>query len=69
MLVPEDRERARQNIAKLLQDGRHRSGEFTAQRKDGSHFPIVDYAAPIYEGDRIEGFRGIVVDLTPPRRR
>lgn len=36
LLVPEDRERTRQNIAELLQDGRHRSGEFTAQRKDGS---------------------------------
>jgi PAS domain S-box-containing protein len=64
MLVPEDRERARQNIGQLLQDGKHRSGEFTAQRKDGSRFPIVDYAAPIYEGDRIVGFRGIIIDLT-----
>jgi PAS domain S-box-containing protein len=64
MLVPEDRERARQNIAQLFQDGKQRKGEFIAQRKDGSRFPIVDYAAPIYEGDCIVGFRGIVIDLT-----
>ncbi|KUG19330.1 MAG: PAS domain S-box protein [Methanomicrobiaceae archaeon] len=64
MLVPEDRERARQNIARMLQDGMQLSSEYTAQRKDGSRFPIIDYAAPIYEGDRIAGFRGIVIDLT-----
>jgi PAS domain S-box-containing protein len=64
MLIPEDRERARQNIAQLLQDGRQTRGEFMAQRKDGSRFPIVDYAAPIVDKDRIVGFRGIVIDLT-----
>jgi PAS domain S-box-containing protein len=64
MLVPEDRERARQNIAILFQNGKQRKGEFTAQRKDGSRFPIVDYAAPIVEDDKIVGFRGIVIDLS-----
>jgi PAS domain S-box len=64
MIVPEDRERARQNIAQLFRDGKPRKGEFMAQRKDGSRFPIVDYAAPMLKEDRIVGFRGIVIDLT-----
>jgi len=64
MIAPEDREKAKRNIAKMLQDGMPTRKEFTALRKDGSRFPIVDYVAPIYQGEKIVGFRGIVIDLT-----
>ncbi|MDD1672888.1 MAG: PAS domain-containing protein [Methanomicrobiales archaeon] len=64
MIAPEDRERARRNIAQMLQDGQPTKEEFIALRKDGTRFPIVDHAAPIYHGGQIVGFRGIVIDLT-----
>ncbi|MDD1672728.1 MAG: PAS domain-containing protein [Methanomicrobiales archaeon] len=67
MIAPEDRERAQKSIARMLREGMQGKEEYTALRKDGSRFPIVNYSAPLYEGDRIVGFRGIVIDLTPQK--
>jgi PAS domain S-box-containing protein len=64
MLAPEDRDRAKESIARMLREGRHGREEYTALRKGGERFPIVNYSAPIHDGDRISGFRGIAIDLT-----
>jgi PAS domain S-box-containing protein len=64
MIAPEDRKRAEASVRRILLDGRLGKEEYTALRKDGSRFPIVDYSAPIRDGDRIVGFRGIAIDLT-----
>jgi PAS domain S-box-containing protein len=64
MIAPEDRDRAKASITRMLLEGRHGREEYTALRKGGERFPIVNYSAPIQEGDRITGFRGIAIDLT-----
>jgi PAS domain S-box-containing protein len=64
MIAPEDRGRAEASIRRLLLDGMPGREEYTALRKGGGRFPIVDYSAPIRDGDRITGFRGIAIDLT-----
>ncbi|MDD1669201.1 MAG: PAS domain S-box protein [Methanomicrobiales archaeon] len=64
MLAPEDRERAQASIGRMLREGRHGREEYTALRKGGGRFPIVNYSAPIHDGDQIVGFRGIAIDLT-----
>jgi PAS domain S-box-containing protein len=64
MLVPEDRERAFRNIQGILTEAHRTREEYTAQRKDGTTFPITEYSSPIIEGNRIVGLRGIVIDLT-----
>ncbi|HTY52113.1 MAG TPA: PAS domain S-box protein [Methanomicrobiales archaeon] len=63
-LAPEDRARAQASIGRMLREGMHGREEYTAIRKGGGRFPIVNYSAPIREGDRISGFRGIAIDLT-----
>jgi PAS domain S-box-containing protein len=63
-LAPEDRSRAQASIGRMLREGMHGREEYTAIRKGGGRFPIVNYSAPIREGDRISGFRGIAIDLT-----
>jgi PAS domain S-box-containing protein len=68
MLAPEDRDRARGSIARMLTEGRHGMEEYTALRKGGDQFPIVNYSAPIRDGDRITGFRGIAIDLTAQKQ-
>ncbi|MDD1679790.1 MAG: PAS domain S-box protein [Methanomicrobiales archaeon] len=68
MIAPEDRERARMSIDRMLREGIQSKEEYTALRKDGSRFPIVDYAAPMYKGDRVVGFRGIAIDLTEQKK-
>jgi PAS domain S-box-containing protein len=64
MIAPEDRERARTSIGRMLREGMHGKEEYTALRKGGQRFPIVNYSAPIRAGDAIVGFRGIAIDLT-----
>jgi PAS domain S-box-containing protein len=64
MLVPEDRDRAGENIGKVLRGETIGSNEYTALKKDGSTFPIIIKSAPIIRGDKIGGVRGIMVDIT-----
>jgi PAS domain S-box-containing protein len=64
MIGPEDHERVRASINRLLKEGKQGREEYTGVRKDGSRFPLVDYSAPIYDGSTIVGFRGIAIDLT-----
>jgi PAS domain S-box-containing protein len=68
MLAPGDRNRARASIARMLSEGTHGREEYTALRKGGDLFPIVNYSAPIHDGDRITGFRGIAIDLTTQKQ-
>ena len=64
MLVPEQRDRGRRNMAKVFAGERVGPTEYTAQRKDGTTFPILLHSAPILSDNRPCGLRGILVDLT-----
>jgi PAS domain S-box-containing protein len=64
VLVPEDRERARRNIERVLRGETLGGNEYTAQRKDGSQIPIVIYSSPITRDGRPVGLRGIIVDIS-----
>jgi PAS domain S-box-containing protein len=68
MLVPEDRERAQQTIAMTMAGKTTKGTEYTAQRKDGSTLPIIIYSAPIMEGEKPVGLRGIILDLTEQKQ-
>ena len=65
MLIPEDRERAKEGIRRVF-TGEERQGEpeYTAVRKDGSTFPILVYASPVIREGKPTGFRTILVDIT-----
>lgn len=66
LIAPDDRERARQNMAARLsaaipQDISH---EYCARRRDGSIFPVIVYASPIVHQGEAAGIRGILIDIT-----
>jgi len=63
-VIPNDRERVKQNIQLLFQGDKLRYNKYTALRKDGSTFPILVYSSPILHGTDIVGFRGIVLNIT-----
>ncbi len=64
MLVPEDRDRALENIARVLK-GEWMSGtEYTALTKDDDLFPVIIHTSPIIREDKPVGLRGIITDLT-----
>jgi len=68
MLVPEDRDRAKENIQKVLSGEESGGAEYTALRKDGSTFSAVIYSAAIIHGNKPVGLRGFVIDITEWKR-
>ena len=63
-LIPEDIDRAKENMQNILHGKEIGSPEYTALRKDGSTFPILIYASAIIKDNKPVGLRGIIVDIT-----
>jgi PAS domain S-box-containing protein len=64
MLIPSDRQRALENLHKVLSGEKSDGNEYTAERKDGSTFPVVVHSDLIKREGKVVGTRGIVIDLT-----
>jgi PAS domain S-box-containing protein len=64
LMIPEDHERARQNIKRVLRGEQVPDSEYTALRKDGGTFPIIVHAVRIIHDNKPAGMRGIIIDLT-----
>lgn len=62
--VPEERERASDNIAQVLAGAVLGPQRYLARRKDGSTFPALVRSAPIVREGQVEGLRAIVLDIT-----
>lgn len=63
MVVPEDRDKARNNIAKAMY-GEKSGNEYRFMRKDGSILPVILHSSPIVQDGKTSGLRGIVIDIT-----
>jgi len=68
MFIPDDRNRVGVDIQRVLSGGKLDGIQYTAQRKDGSTFPVLLYASPILRKNKAVGVRGIVVDITERER-
>ena len=68
MLVPEDRDRARATTRRRLAGESIKNVEYTAQRKDGSQFPVIVDASPIQRDKQLTGLRGLVLDITERKK-
>jgi two-component system cell cycle sensor histidine kinase/response regulator CckA len=68
MLITEERQRARQNAAKILIGEKPGINEYTAIRKDGSTFPVMIQSTPILKEGRPVGLRGFIVDITERKK-
>lgn len=68
MFIPDDTDRIKKNMERILNGKKQDSIEITALRKDGSTFPVTIYANPIISNDKIVGIRGIVIDITEPKK-
>ena len=64
MLVPKDRERAADNMKKMVTGEKLGGIEYTAQRKDGSTFPAIIYADLVTQDSKPVGIRGVLIDIT-----
>jgi PAS domain S-box-containing protein len=64
MIIPAERDRAKENVAKILSGEQTGINEYTALRKDGTTFPVMIYSAPIFKEGKPVGLRGFVIDIT-----
>ncbi len=64
LLFEKDKERAANNIARILNGEILNPSEYTALKKDGSHLYVRIHSRPLYKNDNIVGLRGIISDIT-----
>ena len=55
LIVPQDRERARQNLENLLKGEPSQGHEYLAERKDGTFFPVLVFSAPVVRHGKTGG--------------
>ncbi|MBT5894777.1 MAG: PAS domain S-box protein [Rhodospirillaceae bacterium] len=70
LMVPDQRLRASFMAMRILH-GREEGAqgyEYTAVRRDGSHFPAIIMASTIIEAGKPMGLRGVVVDITDRKK-
>lgn len=64
IVAPEDVERAKDNISRILSGKRTEKSEYTAIRKNGSKFTIQGYSSAILKNNTPVGIRGIAIDIS-----
>ncbi len=62
-IIPEQRERAQQCFSAVI-TGQQTQDDFTAVSSNGTTFPVLVNAAPVYDGEDICGGRAVVIDMT-----
>jgi len=68
VFVQTDHQRMGENIRKILTGEPIGGVEYTAQRKDGSMFPVLTYSVPVFRDRTPVGLRGVLVDITERKR-
>jgi PAS domain S-box-containing protein len=63
-VIPEDRERMKKNIERIMNGEKVGGVEYTQISKDGRTLPIVTYSAPIRQDGRVVGLRGVTIDIS-----
>ena len=64
LFVPEDHDRLKGTIRKILGGQKSRRDEYTALRNDGSTFPVITRSSRIFRDGNPIGIRGIVIDIS-----
>ncbi|MFC1574092.1 PAS domain S-box protein [Candidatus Latescibacterota bacterium] len=68
MFVPEDRERVKENMEKVLKGEKFKGHEYTILRKSGSTFAALIYSSAIIRDNEPVGIRGIVLDISEHKK-
>ncbi|MGE5543033.1 MAG: diguanylate cyclase domain-containing protein, partial [Bacillota bacterium] len=68
-ICPEDRERCMRNMERVARGENLGANEYTAQRYDGSRFPVLIASSPLMRDDRIVGVRGVIMDDSVRKQR
>jgi PAS domain S-box-containing protein len=64
MFIPEDTDRAKENIGRIFSGEKLGGHEYIARTKDGRTFPVETYSNLIIHENKPVGLRGIMIDTT-----
>ena len=68
MLDSKDRNRAMENVERILRGEKVGLAEYTALRKDGTTFPAMFHSTAIIREEKPVGLRGFIIDITARRK-
>ncbi|WP_287587719.1 PAS domain S-box protein, partial [Candidatus Borrarchaeum sp.] len=69
LVVPEDHEKLKENITRLIKGEEIGINEYTARRKDGSKYPVAIHSSVIRDNEgKSVGLRGIIINITEHKR-
>jgi PAS domain S-box-containing protein len=64
MIVEEDRQAVRDNIAAVMQGHDLGHNEYVAKHKLGATYPVIVHSTPAFRDGAVVGLRGTVIDIT-----
>ncbi len=67
-VVPEERERAMENIKKSLAGVEHWANEYMLLRRNGTTYPAIVRTSAIISENKVIGLRGIALDITDRKK-
>jgi PAS domain S-box-containing protein len=67
-LVPEEQDRAKENIKGLLSGGKYVPDEYKFVRKNGTYFPALITAMPRICNNKVVGLRGFILDISERKK-
>jgi two-component system, cell cycle sensor histidine kinase and response regulator CckA len=68
MVVPEERNRAKDNLQRVFGGVCARGHEYTILRRDGRTFPAMVFVDPVFHNGEVTGAVGILVDISEPKK-
>ena len=63
-IAPEDHNRAKESVEKVLRGEKSSGGEYTMVKKDGSRFPAFIHGNSVTRDNKVAGLRAIVIDIS-----
>jgi len=67
-VLPQEREKAIENMKKSIAGENLSANEYTLVRKDGTAYPALVRTTPIISENRVIGVRGLVIDITERKK-
>ncbi len=67
-VLPQDRERALENMKKSMAGEDHGPNEYTLVRKNGTRYPALVRTTQIISKNKLIGVRGLVIDITERKK-
>ncbi len=67
-VIPEERDRAKENIEKSISGKAGKNNEYTLFKKDNTTYPAFVRTTPIISENKVTGLRGLVIDITERKK-